>query len=379
MAEWSKTDETDKSAKLKDGVSPYEKFASLSQHSQAGNAGLYQKKLQLPQSRWETFQRIRQNRHTRLAAFIRFSRRKYEAAYDPIGATGLPAQFPFTHPQMPSMIPTSHHSPSASSSASSSGGGSHRSPVSASQSANMIPPGQFGNEHGILQPKISPTANDSATQPAGIPSNHMPSSQQQFAHPFLHPALSSFYQYNQLLAQGGPWPPAAYPFNTTPEQFFNPANNPGNPAKIWRNVDVHDNNDAGSDTSKRSVEDENDYVQNKQIKKENTSEETELDVESVPVPPRAASHCSSISSSKSAHSSAESCHDKSKESSNKLNKSNDEEMKEIKENDDDELDVVSSDCESPAPESLRHFSNPHRLYSSRRFDDNSVSGTESVA
>src|SRR6218665_1910214 len=106
MAEWSKAEENDKAAKIKDGASPYEKFTSL-QHSPAGNGNLYQKKLQLPQSRWETFQRIRQNRHTRLAAFMRFTRRKYEAAYDPTGATGLPAQFPFPHPPMPSMMAVS--------------------------------------------------------------------------------------------------------------------------------------------------------------------------------------------------------------------------------------------------------------------------------
>ena len=62
MAVWGGDEE------VKKEISPYEKFGtSYSVAAGSGTSSSYQKKLQLPQSRWETFQRIRQNRHQRLS------------------------------------------------------------------------------------------------------------------------------------------------------------------------------------------------------------------------------------------------------------------------------------------------------------------------
>lgn len=61
MAVWSSDED------VKKEISPYEKFGSSYCPAAGSSSTSYQKKLQLPQSRWETFQRIRQNRHQRLS------------------------------------------------------------------------------------------------------------------------------------------------------------------------------------------------------------------------------------------------------------------------------------------------------------------------
>ena len=69
MAEWSEDESNAK--RRSESFDIGAKLGELSTHHHNGvsasASGSYQKKLQLPQSRWETFQRIRQNRHTRLA------------------------------------------------------------------------------------------------------------------------------------------------------------------------------------------------------------------------------------------------------------------------------------------------------------------------
>lgn len=72
MAEWqsSNGDATVQAPNDEDAMKP--KFDSLHLHSAKGKlngtSSSYQKKLQLPQSRWETFMRIRHNRQNRLAS-----------------------------------------------------------------------------------------------------------------------------------------------------------------------------------------------------------------------------------------------------------------------------------------------------------------------
>ncbi|XP_054159046.1 uncharacterized protein LOC128957333 [Oppia nitens] len=59
---------------------PSDSSESNEQHFESRSCSSYQKKL--PYSRWETFQRVRQNRHSRLTAIIRQTRKKFESESD---------------------------------------------------------------------------------------------------------------------------------------------------------------------------------------------------------------------------------------------------------------------------------------------------------